>query len=519
MIATTDGDEIPKDALRPMVVERKAAQWELPGEVDLPEGFGIEVAAGMPLVRHPIMGCVDDRGRLFIGDAVGVNWNKAQLEGNPPNRVLMLEDVDGDGIFDQSTVFADQLVFPQGALWLGNSLYLCSAPGLWKLTDKDGNGVAEQRELLVGGFDHTGNAADVHGPWLHPNGRLYWCHGRKGHKVVNVSGKVVHEGLASGVWSCQPDGSEVAWHSLGAGDNPVQVDFTPNGDVIGVINLFGINPRQDTVMHWLYGGVYERVDQMKAIDGLPRTLDQMPVMHDFGHVAVSGATFWRKSGWGSPNKAMQYLVTHFNTGRVMRMELTPNGSSWKAEENEFLRINHPDVHPTEVLEDKDGSLLVLDTGGWFRNGCPSSLMAKNNVFGAVYRIRRNGKQEAKLDPAFAVKAERRMDGDVALIRAIQSGDAFEKRGACDAIARAGKASLEIRRALLDLMEGSLDPALEHAVLYAGIVTKAVTKEDLKAAKGELALRRLWQVFHQTYPDSDFHLTLAVKGALGCERMG
>jgi putative membrane-bound dehydrogenase-like protein len=511
VIPAADGDEIPKEALRPGVVERKDAKWGLPGKVDLPEGFRIEVVAGMPLVRHPIMGCVDDRGRLFVGDAVGVNWNKAQLEGNPPNRVLMLEDVDGDGVFDKSTVFADQLVFPQGALWLGDSLYVCSAPGLWKLTDKDGDGVAEQRELLVGGFDHTGNAADVHGPWLHANGRLYWCHGRKGHKVVDRSGKVVHEGLASGIWSCQPDGSDVAWHSLGSGDNPVQVDFTPNGDVIGVINLHGINPRHDTVMHWLYGGVYERADQMAAIEGLPRTLDKLPVMHDFGHVAVSGATFWRKSGWGSSSKsAMQYLVTHFNTGRVMRMELTPDGSTWKAEENEFLRINHPDVHPTDVFEDKDGSLIVLDTGGWFRNGCPSSLMAKNDVFGAVYRIRRTGKQEAKLDPAFAVKAEPKLEGDTALIGALHSSDAIEKRAACEAIALSGKASSEVKRALLDLMQGSLDPALEHAALYAGIVTKAVTEEDVKAAKGDLAMRRLWQVFHQTFPESELHLTLAVK---------
>jgi hypothetical protein len=48
------------------------------------------------------MGCLDDRGRLFLGDAVGVNWNKAQLEANPPNRVLMLEDTDGDGTFDKA---------------------------------------------------------------------------------------------------------------------------------------------------------------------------------------------------------------------------------------------------------------------------------------------------------------------------------------------------------------------------------------------------------------------------------
>ncbi|MCP5556232.1 MAG: hypothetical protein H7A55_00640 [Verrucomicrobiaceae bacterium] len=102
------------------------------------------------------------------GDAVGVNWNKAQLDANPPNRVLMLEDTDGDGAFDKSTVFADKMTFPQGACWLNGSLYVGSPPSLWKLTDTDNDGIADQREEIVTGFDYTGNAADIHGPFCIP---------------------------------------------------------------------------------------------------------------------------------------------------------------------------------------------------------------------------------------------------------------------------------------------------------------------------------------------------------------
>ena len=84
---------------------------------------------------------------------------------------------------------------------------------------------------------------------------------------------------------------------------------------------------------------------------------------------------------------LQFLVTHFNTQRVVRMELTPDGATYKATENEFLRLHDPDIHFTDVIEDADGSLLVLDTGGWFRIGCPASLMAKPDVMGAVYRVK------------------------------------------------------------------------------------------------------------------------------------
>ena len=240
------GNDIPASSKRPVVVSLTKSQVsDLKSQIpkaDLPEGFELQTVAAPPLVTHPIMGCLDDRGRLFVGDATGVNWNKKQLEANPPNRVLMLEDTDGDGIYDKSTIFADKMTFPQGGCWMEGSLYVCSPPGIWKLTDTDGDGVADKREQIVTGFEYTGNAADVHGPWLHPNGRLYWCHGRKGHKVVGKEGTVVHEGLASGIWSCKPDGSDVRWHSLGCGDNPVKVDFTPEGEIIGVQNLYYTAP-------------------------------------------------------------------------------------------------------------------------------------------------------------------------------------------------------------------------------------------------------------------------------------
>lgn len=450
------GTEIPASGKRPVVVSGKAV-LPLPKH-DLPPGYTLELAAASPLVTHPIMGCLDDRGRLFVGDAVGVNWNKKQLEENPPNRVLMLEDTDHDGAFDKSTVFADKMTFPQGACWLNGSLYVCSPPGLWKLTDTNNDGIADEREMIVGGFEYTGNAADVHGPFLHPNGRLYWCHGRKGHKVVQKDGTPVDESMACGIWSCRPDGSDVAWHSLGCGDNPVEVDFTAEGDIIGVQNLYYSQPRGDTLVHWLYGGVYERADQLKAIAHLPRTLETMPVMYNFGHVAVSGCAFWR--GWPSAKDAQQFMVTHFNTQRLVRMELTPDGSTYKAVENEFLKMHNPDIHLTDVMEDADGSLLLLDTGGWFRIGCPASLMAKADMLGAVYRIR------PPVVPAREPGTEVSLSESGSSMEGLKSGDAHLQRHACEAIARAGKSEHAMDVELDRLLSQDIDSALEHSVIHA-----------------------------------------------------
>ena len=510
------GNVIPESGKRPVVITGKSS-LPLPKH-DLPEGYTLEVVAAAPLVTHPIMGCLDDRGRLFVGDAVGVNWNKAQLEANPPNRVLLLEDTDKDGSYDKSTVFADKMTFPQGACWLNGSLYVGSPPGIWKLTDTDNDGVADQREMIVGGFDYTGNAADIHGPFLHPNGRLYWCHGRKGHKVVQKDGTPVDDSLACGIWSCKPDGSDVAWHSLGCGDNPVEVDFTRDGDIIGVQNLYYTQPRGDTLIHWLYGGVYERSDQLKAIAHLPRTLEHMPVMYNFGHVAVSGCCFW-KSYPSKSKDAQQFMVTHFNTQRLVRMELTPSGSTYKAVENEFLKLYNPDIHLTDVMEDpRDGSLLLLDTGGWFRIGCPSSLMAKSDLLGAVYRIKPAKPQVVALAAGYKAPAAD-LKSQIAVLK---SHDAHARRRVLEEIAmfppkvwerdsnpdtEAEKLGLVIR----EMMAEDIDDALEHALVLAATKLDylAVTLDDLRAEKNPNALRRMFMSFYTSEDSSGINIMSSI----------
>jgi hypothetical protein len=138
----------------------------------LPPGFELINAVPAGMVAHPTLGCVDAQGRLFVGDSPGVAWGVGQHEKEKAGRIVMLEDRDGDGVFDRSTVFADRLTVPKGACWANGALYVASPPGIWKFTDADGDGVAENRALLVGGFQWSANGADVHGPWLHPDGRL-----------------------------------------------------------------------------------------------------------------------------------------------------------------------------------------------------------------------------------------------------------------------------------------------------------------------------------------------------------
>ena len=100
-----------------------------------------------------------------------------------PNSIKRLEDTDGDGRFDKATVFADKMTFPQGALWHDGALFTTAYPSVWRLEDADGDGVADRRTAIVGKFGSIGNAADLHGPQLGPDGMLYFGDGRNGHDI------------------------------------------------------------------------------------------------------------------------------------------------------------------------------------------------------------------------------------------------------------------------------------------------------------------------------------------------
>ncbi|MCO6458261.1 MAG: hypothetical protein J5I93_23390, partial [Pirellulaceae bacterium] len=383
----------PVVAADPSSTPSPAAEFQ-PAAIRVPDGFEVELAAGPPLVQHPMMACLDDRGRLFIAESAGLNLKAAELEQELPNFIRMLEDTDGDGRYDKSTIFADKMTLPQGALWHQGSLYVASPPNIWRLSDTDGDGVADQRQVLVDKFGYTGNAASVHGCFLHPNGRIYWCDGRHGHEFRDDDGRVFSRGEGSYIFSCNPDGSDARAHCGGGMDNPVEVDFTDAGDVLGTVNILFTSPRLDCLVHWLHGGTYPHSE--RVLGEFKRTGDLLGPVHKFGHVAVSGTTRYR-SGALDPNWRDDFFVTIFNTGKLQRLELQPAGSTFQATEHEFLTCDSPDFHPTDVLEDADGSLLLIDTGGWFRIGCPTSQIAKPEVQGGIYRIRRTGKP-ATSDP-------------------------------------------------------------------------------------------------------------------------
>ncbi|MAI72104.1 MAG: hypothetical protein CMM01_14505 [Rhodopirellula sp.] len=360
----------------------------LPAPIDVPEGFSFELAAGPPLVTHPTMAAFDDRGRLYVCNNSGVNMSNQDLEKHLPNSIRQLVDEDGDGCFDSYRVFADKMTFPMGGVWHDGSLYVASPPNIWRLTDIDDDGVADRREAIVSRFGYNGNAASIHGCFFGPEGRLYWTDGYHGHEFKDKQGNVTSQREGSYLFSCRPDGSDKQIHCGGGMDNPVEIDFTDAGDMLGTVNILYTRPRVDCLVHWLHGGAYPHRE--RVLNELKVSGPLLTPSHRFGHVAVSGMTRYRSDLFGA-HWTDNLFVTFFNSGKVVRLKTQATGSTYEFTQHEFLSSASREFHPTDVLEDADGSLLVVDTGGWFYRGCPTSQFAKPELLGGIYRIRRDGK--------------------------------------------------------------------------------------------------------------------------------
>lgn len=476
----------------------------------VPDGFTLDLVAGSELVSRPVSACFDDRGRLYVTESSGSNEPPEQQLKAPTHRIRCLDDTNGDGVFDRSIVFAEGVMFPQGCLWHAGAVYVAGPPSIWKFTDTDGDGVSDKREEWFKGGTLTGCANDIHGPYLGPDGFLYWTKGAFSEQTHRLGNGALLKDRAAHIYRARPDGSGLDVILHGGMDNPVEIAFTPEGETIFSSTFIDFTQPgfRDGVAHAIYGGVYGKENDVLTDGRVPRTGPDL--FHPFfqaGPAAECGLTRYEGRAWG-PGFQDNLFSTSFNLHRISRHVLRPNGATYASDSKDFLVVDSVDFHPTDVLQDVDGHLLVVDTGGWYKLCCPSSQLAKPDVLGGIYRIRKtdvpmltgSARQEAQrrltqppgldlgreaarlkqavwtLDPGQA-KSFR----DVLQNRGL--GSDVAKHAVALRVAAEGLGRLKDRSAVSFLVQAagaSEDPYLTHAYIYAliGIAAPEETRFGL-----------------------------------------
>lgn len=361
---------------------------DLPAHVQVAPGYTAELVAGPPLVQWPIVASVAPDGSLLVAEAAGRIENVQLDQEARPHRLVRLRDRSGDGRYDERQVVAEQLSFPEGVLALEDRVLVSAPPQILEFVDTTGDGILDRRSIWYDPGTLTGCANDLHGPYLGPDGWIYWCKGAFAEqRHVGADGRE-WTSRASHILRRRLEGGPVEAVLTGGMDNPIGLAFSAAGErfLTSTFLQFPADGRRDGLVHAIYGGVYGKPHGV--LDGHPRTGDLMPINNHFGPAAPSGMAHvdWRWPG-ASPEASVRLAVSLFNLSKVVQVDLVPDGASFIAQQRDLLWSSRVDFHPTDVVRDADGSLLVLDTGGWYDLCCPTSRIDQNQALGGIYRLR------------------------------------------------------------------------------------------------------------------------------------
>lgn len=326
---------------------------EAPGRFTLPPGFVATLFAGEPDVVQPIAFTFDDRGRLWVVE----NHSYPGWKSEGKDRVLILEDADGDGRFDRRTLFWDRGSNLSGIEWGHGGVWLCSTPNLVFVPDADKDDRPDGPPVVkLDGWDPTARHNVTSSLAWGPDGWLYGCNGILSNSKVARPGTPDEQRTAinCGVWRYHPrrETFEAVAHGT---TNPWGLDFDELGQT------FITNCVIEHLWHAVPGGRFQR---MFGQDFDPHSYGLMSSCVD--HIHWAGGP-WQEARGGDRHDAQG--GGHAHVGAMIYL-----GDNWPAEYRG--RLFTCNVHGNRVNQD----LLERKGSGYVAHHGPDFLLAGDPWF-------------------------------------------------------------------------------------------------------------------------------------------
>lgn len=143
------------------------------------KGFKVELFASEKEFKdlaNPVQLSFDSKGRLWVA-TMPTYPHYRPGDAKPDDKILILEDTDGDGKADQQTVFADKLHLPTGFEITHEGVYVAQGTNLVLLKDTDGDDRADEREIILSGFDDHDTHHVISAFCSDPSGAIYMAEG------------------------------------------------------------------------------------------------------------------------------------------------------------------------------------------------------------------------------------------------------------------------------------------------------------------------------------------------------
>lgn len=447
------------DASPPVAPTEALTPDEERAKFKLPPGFEIQLVASEPEIQKPMNLAFDTRGRLWVTHSV--EYPFAAAPGTTPRDGLtVLEGFGPDGRATKATLFADGLNIPIGVLPLpvgnadgrGQEVIVWSIPHIWKLTDTDGDGKADRREVLYGPFDFADTHGDQNAFRLGPDGWVYACHGFRNASKIKLRGEgaVVLEMTSGNSYRFRPDGSaieQISWGQV----NPFGMCF----DRLG--NQFTADCHSKPIMMILRGGHYESFG--KPHDGLGFA----PLTTGDGHgsTGIAGMIAYEADQFPAEYRGSMF-VGNVMTNIIHRDIPEWRGSSpWVEKPTDFVSCDDWWFRPVDLQLGPDGGLYVADFYNCIIGHYEVDLKhpRRDRHRGRIWRIVWKGTEGTV---ATGAPADFTRLGNDRLITLLGDGNATVRRLAFDtAVARAASAGVD-RDGVAALLEGVLAAPVSDA---------------------------------------------------------
>jgi putative membrane-bound dehydrogenase-like protein len=377
------------------------AAEQVAAEIEVPAGFHATLFASEPDVQQPIGVATDERGRLWVAENYTYADQATNFDATKRDRVVILEDGDGDGRADRRTLFWDQaqkltsVEVGYGGVWV-----LC-APQLLFIPDRNRDDVPDgPPEVVLDGWDQDAVRHNiVNGLRWGPDGWLYGRHGILATSLVGKPGDTDSERkqINCGVWRYHPTRRvfEVVAHGT---TNPWGFDFDQHGE------MFFINTVIGHLWHLVPGAHYQR---MYGADFNPHLYELIGQTADHVHWdagekwsdirlrvsdttsaaggghAHSGLMIYQGDNW--PDRYRHSIFTlNFHGRRLNNDRLKRRGSGYVGvHDNDLFFVKDEWFRGIDLLSGADGAVYIAD---WSDTGECHEADGVHHASGRIYRL-------------------------------------------------------------------------------------------------------------------------------------